>query len=144
MPPATGPWSGPTITISTLPPPTSTTAMSVSTEQSAGHPEQRQERLLLVVDDVDLGAGRSLDLHREPRRVRRAAQRLGPDDRDGVGMEIARLADVAAQGVDGLGPMRPEIPVLVDDRPQAEQHGLVDQRPQLVVVDDRSEEVHGV
>ena len=112
--------------------------------QAAGDTEEREQRLLLVVDHVELGPGRGLDLDRQPGRVDRAPERLGADDRDCIGVEVARLADVAPHRLDRVRPVRPEVTVLVDDRAEAAQHGLVDERPQLVIVDNRAEEMDGV
>ena len=73
-----------------------------------GDAEQREHRLLLVVDDVEGDVGAGLGLGHERHGVERPADRLGADDREGAGAEPARGGRVARERVDdvdaGAGP----------------------------------------
>ena len=110
-----------------------------------GHAEERQHRLLVVVEDVQGDVGARLDLPDERRRVIGAADGLGADDGDLLGPEPVRRGRVARQRVhDVAAGLRADLAVPRDAIAQAEEHRLVEQRLDAMARDRRDQQVDAV
>ena len=109
-----------------------------------GDPDDREECLLVVVDDVESQARSSLHLLRRRPGVRGPTERLRADHSDTLRAQTlcsSRVTDQRRhQTLDGR---RSEVAVR-GRRAQPEERRFVRQRSHAVLVDDRHEEVHRV
>ena len=107
-----------------------------------GHAEQREHPLLVVIEDVEGDTGPCLHGMDDRRAVLRPAQRLRADERHVRGTEMPGRVDVGREDLhQASAGGRPEVPVRRHAVAQAEEHRLVEERLDEVVVDRGHEEV---
>ncbi len=107
--------------------------------------EQVEQPLLLVAQDVERDAGRSLDGRDDCAGVCGATERLGADEGDLIDAERPGAPGVAHKESDELlAEGTRDRPVDVHGVPEAEEDRLVGERVEVVPVDGRDQQVDGV
>ena len=109
---------------------------------AAGHADEREEALLVVVDDVERDARSRRDRLHHGGGVVGPAHGLGPDDGDRAGGELPGRLGVARDRLDELlARVRPEPAVGADAIAEAQEGGFVEQRDDAMVADRGDQEV---
>ena len=110
-----------------------------------GHAQERQHRLLVMVQDVERDVRARLRLADERGRVEGPPDGLGADDGELPRPEPARGRGVARQRVhDVPASLGPDLAVARDAVAEAQEHGLVEQRLDAVPGDGGHEEMDAV
>ena len=114
----------------------------VGHRQALGHADDRQERLLLVGQDVERRPRGGLDVVDDPGGVRRATDRLRAQDGDGRRPVAAGDPGVALErGGQLIAGAPAEEPALGDRRAEPEEDGLVVDELEMVADDARDQQV---
>jgi hypothetical protein len=115
-------------------------------DRAAGRgPEQVEQSLLLVVEDMERSAGRGLDGRDDRAGVRRATERLGADEGDVASPEVAGTPRVEGQERDELLAERAgDRPVGVDGVSETDKDRLVDERDESMPPDRGDQQVNRV
>ena len=107
--------------------------------------EEREQPFLAMVDDVERDPGRVLDGDDHGPRVRGAAQRLRPHERDPLRTEPARRRRVPGERLDQRAPgVGGDQPPDVDERSEPEQRRFVEERHDAMPVHAAHEQVRRV